>query len=312
MDLLLLLIKSGLVAGLLYGLLAYGLSLILSVNKVFHVAQGGTFILAAYSFYTFSTVLEMPLPVSIVGTIAAAAVIGVTVQYLVYRPLAARGANPMTVLVASLLLVAFGQYLVQLIWGPSVLTVVAPDWFHWSATIAGLRIDAYDVSVVVVSIGVFLGMHRFLNHTRNGLAFRAVGDNPERATALAINLQSVFLKSMVLGSILVVPTAVLLSMNAPIQPNMGFDLLLKAVVALTIGGMGRMGGALLGGVLVGLAESLPSYWLPIEWAEFVLYAIAFAFVVFRPRGLLRENRTSRAAKKRKEVKSERSLEGVSL
>lgn len=311
MDLLLMLVKSGLITGLLYGLLAYGLSLILSVNKVFHVAQGGTFILAVYSFYTFSTVLELPLPISIAGTIAAAAVVGVAMQYLVYRPLAARGANPMTILVASLLLVAFGQYLVQLTWGPNVLTVVAPDWFHWSTTIAGLRIDAYDLSVVVVSIAVFAGMRWFLKNTRNGLAFRAVGDNPDRATALAINLQGVFLKSMVLGSILVVPTAVLLSMNAPIQPNMGFDLLLKSVVALTIGGMGRMSGALIGGVLVGVAESLPSYWLPIGWSEFVLYAIAFAFVVFRPRGLLRENRIPRSVKKRQNSTGERSLEGVS-
>ncbi|MGW8538491.1 branched-chain amino acid ABC transporter permease [Rhodococcus qingshengii] len=311
MDLLLTLVLSGLVAGLLYGLLAYGLSLILSVNKVFHVAQGGTFILAAYSFYTFSTVLNLPLVISVIGTVAVAALAAVAMQYLVYRPLAARGANSMTVLVASLLLVAFGQYLVQLFWGPGALTVKTPSWFNWSTTIAGLRIDAYDLSVILVSILVYVGMNRFLNHSRNGLAFRAVGDNPERATALAINLEGVFLKSMILGSILVVPTAVLLAMSAPIQPTMGFDLLLKAVVALTIGGMGRMGGALIGGMLVGLAEAIPSYWLPIEWAEFVLYAVAFAFVIFRPNGLLSDNKKEKKVKKRSNGKSARPLEGVS-
>jgi branched-chain amino acid transport system permease protein len=91
---------------------------------------------------------------------------------------------------------------------------------------------------------------------------------------------------MIIGSILVVPAAVLLSMRAPIHPSMGFDLLLKAVIALTIGGMGRMSGALVGGVLVGVTEALPPYWLPTEWGEFVLFIVAFGFVLFRPTGLV--------------------------
>ena len=286
MDLLLVLIKTGLVMGLLYSLFAYGLSLIFSVNKVFHVAQGATFVFSAYVFMTLGTTLELPTLVAFLGAVVTAVVVVVAMQYLIYIPLARRSADPMVVLVASLLLVAFGQYVIELVWGATVQTVTPPSWFEWSTQVGGIRVDVYDISVLVTSIVVFLGMHWFLNHTRTGLEFRAVGDNPERASALAINLDRVFLRSMIIGSVLVVPAAVLLSMRAPIHPSMGFDLLLKAVIALTIGGMGRMSGALIGGVLVGVTEALPPYWLPTEWGEFVLFIVAFGFVLFRPTGLV--------------------------
>ena len=293
MDLLIVLVKTGLVMGLLYGLFAYGLSLILAVNKVFHVAQGATFVFSAYIFLTLGTTHELPLVVAFAGAVLAAAVVAAGMEYLVYRPLARRNADPIVVLVASLLLVAFTQYVIELLWGAGVVSVKTPGWFGWSTEVLGLRLEAYDVSVLVVSLLIFVLMHGFLNRTRAGLEFRAVGDNPERAKALAIDLDRVFLRSMVLGSVLVVPAAVLLSLKAPIHPSMGFDLLLKAVIALTIGGMGRMSGALIGGLLVGLTEALPPFWLPTEWGEFVLFIVALAFVIFRPTGLVGNKRKPR-------------------
>lgn len=295
MDLLFTLVKTGLVMGLLYGLFAYGLSLILSVNKVFHVAQGATFVLSAYVFYTLGTVLEWPLLVAFVGAVVAAALIACAMQFLIYKPLARRDADPIVVMVASLLVVAFAAYVIELLWGASVVSALVPEWFGWSTTIGGIRLDVYDLSVLVMSVALFGVMHWFLTRTHAGLEFRAVGDNPERAQALAINLDRVYLRSMVLGSILVVPAAVLLALKAPIHPSMGFDLLLKAVIALTIGGMGRMSGAMVGGLLVGLTETVPLYWLPTEWGEFIVYIVAFFFVLFRPTGLVGTKRKPRSS-----------------
>ena len=287
--------------GLLYSLFAFGLSLILSVNKVFHVAQGGTFVLSAYVFYSLSTKQELPLALAAIGALVAAALVAVLMQYLIYIPLAKRDADPMVVLVASLLLVAFAQYVIELVWGAGVVGITPPDWFSWSTSIFGLRLEAYDLGVVVLSLAIFIGMHWFLTRSRAGLEFRAVGDNPERAAALAINLDKVYLRSMILGSILVVPAAILLSLKAPIHPSMGFDLLLKAVIALTIGGMGRMSGAFIGGVLVGLVETVPLYWLPTEWGEFTLYIVAFLFVIFRPTGLVGATRKPKKKSTRSET-----------
>lgn len=296
MDLLFTLIKTGLVMGLLYGLFAYGLSLILSVNKVFHVAQGATFVLSGYVFYSLGTTYSWPVPLAFLGAVGAAALIACAVQYLIYVPLARRNADPIVVLVASLLVVAFAAYVIEFFWGAGVVSAAIPDWFGWSTTIGGIRFDVYDLSVLIMSVSLFAVMHWFLTRTHAGLEFRAVGDNPERAQALAINLDRVYLRSMILGSILVVPPAVLLALKAPIHPSMGFDLLLKAVIALTIGGMGRMSGAMIGGILVGLTEAVPLYWLPTEWGEFIVYIVAFFFVLFRPTGLVGSTRKPRPAK----------------
>lgn len=295
-ELLFTLIKTGLVMGLLYGLFAYGLSLILSVNQVFHVAQGATFVLSGYVFYTLGTTYALPIIVALLGAVVSAALAAVAMQYLIYKPLARRDADPMVVLVASLLLVAFAAYVIEFVWGAGVVSATAPDWFAWQADLGLVRIDAYDISVLTMSVLLFVCMHAFLTKTHAGLEFRAVGDNPERAEALAINLDRVYLRSMILGSILVVPAAVLLALKAPIHPSMGFDLLLKAVIALTIGGMGRMSGALIGGIVVGLTETLPLYWLPTEWGEFILFIVAFAFVLLRPTGLVGAKRKPRPAK----------------
>lgn len=297
MDLLFILIKTGLVMGLLYGLFAYGLSLIFSVNKVFHVAQGGTFVLAAYVFYSLGTNYELSAFVAFLGALVAAALAAVAMQYLIYKPLARRDADPMVVLVASLLLVAFISYIVELVWGAGIMSPRVPEWFTWSTQIAGIRVDLYDIGVMSLSVLLFVLMHWFLTKTHAGLEFRAVGDNPERASALAINLDKVYIRSLILGSILVVPAAVLLALKAPIHPSMGFDLLLKAVIALTIGGMGSMSGAFIGGILVGLVETVPLFWLPTEWGEFILFGVAFAFVLFRPTGLFGANKKLKKARK---------------
>ncbi len=303
MDLLITLVKTGLVMGLLYGLFAYGLSLILSVNKVFHVAQGATFVLSAYIFYTLGTLWEWPAFLAFLGALAAAAVMAAAMQYLVYVPLQRRDADPIVIMVASLLVVAFAAYVVEFVWGAGVVSAAVPSWFDWSTEIGHLRIDIYDISVVVMSVLLFAVMHWFLTRTHAGLEFRAVGDNAERAQALAINLDRVYLRSMVLGSILVVPAAVLLALKAPIHPSMGFDLLLKAVIALTIGGMGRMSGAMIGGILVGLTETVPLYWLPTEWGEFIVYIVAFFFVLFRPTGLVGNKRKPRKSRHKTDTPS---------
>ncbi len=286
MQLFLQLVKVGIVTGMLYGLFAYGLSLILAITKIFHVAHGVTFILGVHVYYSLSTTVALPMPIAALITVPVCGVVGALLYALVYRPLHRRGADSMVVLVASLVLLAFAQYLVQLLWGGSILSATTPGWFSWSTTIGGVRVDAYDASVLIASLSVLVGTHWFLNHTHAGLQFRAVGDNPERSSTLAIKLDRVFLHCMIFGSVLMAPAAVLSALNAPIHSTQGFELLIKAVLALTIGGMGRMAGAFAGGLLVGLTEALPPFWLPTEWAQFVLYVVLAIFVLYRPDGLV--------------------------
>lgn len=285
MQLFLQLAKTGVTVGLLYGLFAYGLSMILAINKTFHIAHALSFVVAAHVYFTVGTSWSMPLVVSFLAACLAAGATGVIVHVLVYIPLDRRRADPMVTLVASLTVLALGGFMIELFWGSNLKTVEIGEWFRWSTRIGGVSVNARDLCVAISSFVVFVGMHYFLTHTTMGLRFRAVGDHPERASSLGINLSKVFVISMIVGSVLATPAAVIMASSGPIQAHMGFDLLLKAVLALTIGGMGSMTGALVGGVFIGLVESLAPYWLPTEWAEFSLFAVLFFFLVFRPEGL---------------------------
>jgi branched-chain amino acid transport system permease protein len=284
--------KTGVTVGLLYGLFAYGLSMILAINKVFHIAHALSFVIAAHVYYTVGTSWSMPLAVSFLAACVAAGVTGYVVHILIYVPLGRRGADPMVTLVASLTVLALGGFLIELLWGSNLKTIAIGEWYRWSTRIFGISVNARDIAVAVSSLVVFVGMRYFLTHTTIGLRFRAVGDHPERASSLGINLSRVFVISMILGSVVATPAAVIMASSGPIQAHMGFDLLLKAVLALTIGGMGSMTGALVGGIFIGLVESLAPYWLPTEWAEFSLFAVLFFFLVFRPQGLLPAGRVS--------------------
>lgn len=286
MQLFLQLAKTGVTVGLLYGLFAYGLSMILAINKVFHIAHALSFVVAAHIYYTVGTSWSMPLVVAFLAACVAAGATGYIVHILIYVPLGRRGADQMVTLVASLTVLALGGFVVELAWGSNLKTVEIGEWYRWSTMVFGISVNARDIAVAVSSLVVFVGMRYFLTQTTLGLRFRAVGDHPERASSLGINLSRVFVISIILGSVVATPAAVITASSGPIAAHMGFDLLLKAVLALTIGGMGSMTGALVGGIFIGLIESLAPYFLPTEWAEFSLFAVLFFFLVFRPQGLL--------------------------
>ncbi|HEY0487331.1 MAG TPA: branched-chain amino acid ABC transporter permease [Mycobacteriales bacterium] len=287
MALFLQLAQNGAIIGLLYGLFAYGMSLIISTTGVLHFAHGFTLVGAAYTFWWLYQGHGIHPVLAAVVALAAAAAIGVVIELGVYRPLRRRNAGGMVFLVASLAVLTLGQNLLVLLFGTDPKPTPPSAFMSWTVHAGPLVIRTFDVLVVAASLGAFAGLYLLQTRTAVGLSFRAVGDNPERAETLGIRLQRTYVWVFVAGSVVAALPAVLLAVQNPVTPSMGFDLLVKAVIALVIGGVGSMPGALLGGVLIGLVESLAVYKLPTQWAEFTLFAVLFLFVVVRPNGLSR-------------------------
>jgi branched-chain amino acid transport system permease protein len=287
MDLLLQLAKNGAIIGLLYGLFAYGMSLIVSTTGVLHFAHGFTLVGSAYTFWWLFQGQDVHPVLAAVLTLAVAGAIGVLIELGIYRPLRRRKAGEMTFLVASLAVLTLGQNFLVLLFGTDPKPTPPSEFMSWSVSFGPLLIRTFDVLVIAASLVAFVGLYLLQTKTAVGLSFRAVGDNPQRAETLGIRLQHTYVWVFLAGSVVAGLPAILLSVQNPVTPSMGFDLLVKAVIALVIGGIGSMPGALLGGVLIGLVESLAVYKLPTHWAEFTLFAVLFLFVVVRPNGLTR-------------------------
>jgi branched-chain amino acid transport system permease protein len=289
LDLLLQLVKNGLVLGLLYGLLAYGLSLIIATSGVFHFAHGLSVTASAYCFWWLYTDNSWSPWIAVPASLLAAGLVGVLLQVLVYRPLRAGGAGETPILVASLAVLTLVQSLFILVIGSDPKATPPSDFLGWRADLGPVTIRTWDLLVLLASAVVFVALYLLQTRTAVGLSFRAVGDNPERATTLGIRLQRVYVWVFFVGSAVAGLPGVLLAVQNPILPHMGFGLLVLAVIALVIGGIGSMPGALLGGVVIGVIESVAVYALPTEWAHFTLYFLLFAFVVLRPQGFSRQS-----------------------
>jgi branched-chain amino acid transport system permease protein len=285
MELLLQLAKNGVIIGLLYGLFAYGMSLIVATSGVLHFAHGLTLAGSAYSFWFFFQDQELGAFVAILGALAVGGLLGILVELGIYRPLRRIQATDMVFLVASLSVLTLGQAALIFIFGTDPKSVVPNAFLRWSTDVGPFNIRMWDLLIIGASALAFAALYVLQRRTAVGLSFRAVGDNPQRAQTLGINLQYTYVWVFLAGSLVAVLPGILLAVQNPVTPTLGFDLLVKAVIALVIGGIGSMPGALLGGVLIGVVESVAAFWLPTEWSEFTLYALLFIFVIVRPHGL---------------------------
>lgn len=285
MSLLLQLGTSGLVLGLLYGLFAYGLSLIFATTGIFHFAHGLTIITGAYVFWWVAVSLGMPVWIAVLAALLLSIAVGAATYQLVYRPLMKRGADHTVVLVASLTVMTLGQGLLLLIFGTDPKPFPPGEFARWNVSFGAVTIRSWDILVVVCAVAILLGLHLLQNKTAFGLALRAVGDNPRRAQTLGFSLSRTYLLAFVIGSLVAAIPGVLIAVQTPVIATLGFSLLLKSVVALIIGGVGNLTGALYGGLLIGLTESLSSFFLPAVWSEFVVFALLFIFIILRPTGI---------------------------
>jgi branched-chain amino acid transport system permease protein len=289
LDLLVQLAKSGIVIGLLYGLFAYGLSLIMAATGVFHLAHGLTLAVSAYSFWWLYSAHQVHPVLAALASLAAAGVTGVLIETLVYRPLRNAGATHMVQLVASLSVLTLGQSLLGLAFGSDAKAIAPTAFLDWSFSAGPLRLRSWDLLVLAASVIAFVALHILQTRTSVGLSFRAVGDDSVRAETLGIRIQRTYIWVFLVGSVVAAMPGALLAVQTPTRPTMGFELLIMAVIVLVIGGVGSMPGALVGGVVIGLVESLATYKLATEWAQLLLFALLFVFLVVRPAGITRRS-----------------------
>lgn len=285
LETLLQLTKNGLVIGLLYALFAYGLSIIISTTGVWHFAHGLVFVLGGHIFWSMFEVRDLAIWIAAPLTLIFAALLGLVMEFALYRPLRRLGASPMVVLVASLSLLSLGENLAPLIWGSDLKSIHPRPIMGFRFFVGPVSVTFWDLMVIAASIVSFVVLYWFMNKTRLGLAFQAMGDNPERAESLGISLNKTFMWVFIVGSIVAVPATILLAIRNPLQQGTGFEVLVKSVIALIVGGIGSMNGALAGGVLIGLLENLAAWRIPTEWAQFILFGVLFIFIVVRPHGM---------------------------
>lgn len=282
--LLLQLAASGLQTGMLYALTAAGFALIFGTTRVFHVAHGATFILAGY---TFLGVFHAGAPwwAAVAAAHLVAIVFGLFMDLLVYRPIQKHEGSFFTVFVASFGVGIAVQSVVQFFFGAGFASA-SLSVTRVSEVLPGLFLAPVFWWTIVVVAAVFLIVGLVLEKTNAGLGLRALSENPELLRAYGLSSRNLSMLAFGLGSAIVVPGAVLTAITTGLQPANGAHVMLISIAATVVGGIGSLRGAALAGLLLGLVENLVIGFLDTQWSQAASFVVLFAFILFRPTGLL--------------------------
>ena len=277
------LLVRGLISGSLYALLGVSWGIIYNTTRTFHFAHGFVFTLAAY-MVLLPVDLSLPLlPALVIGLVAATAA-GCLIELLAYLPLRRKNASQLAIFLTAMGIMIAGQSILRLIFGPDSKPLKGfPETIINLGPVTFTSIDLLTVVTAWVMIAL---LFLFLAHTKAGMMIRAVSSNPEKATFIGIDSRKVFILVFGIGSLLVAIAAFLATLDKPATPNIGISALLIAFITVFLGGVGSLTGTILGGLILGLAESLVIMVLPTEYKVIVTFAILFFVILVKPEGLL--------------------------
>jgi len=274
-------IVNGTMIGSIYVLVALGMVLIFGVMQVLNFAHGVLFMAGGYVCHFAFFKLTGSYPASIALSMIALAGLGVVLEQAVFRPLRD---NIQMQMVASLGLILVIQNGVVALWGPNALQMRVPT----AETIVRLGSLSFTVQHFViigtVAVTVIL-LQLFLTRSRLGTAIRATSQNADAARVVGIDTNRIFLLTFVIASALAALGGALLGPLFLIFPQMGDLPLLKALTAIVLGGMGSVPGAVVGGLAIGIIESVSTLFIPTDFRDTVVFGLLIIVLLVRPWGL---------------------------
>jgi branched-chain amino acid transport system permease protein len=292
----------GLALGTVYGLIALGYTMVYGILFMINFAHGEVFMIGAYlGWWAFTLLLQAQvgglhpvwvLPLLLVHAMVGAGVLGVLLERFAYRPLYLRGATRLGPLISAVGASIFLQNAVMLTQGARMKVYMTGLLFprSWRLEVAGVSISALVLVMIAVAVLMMWGLHLLVQRTTLGRSIRAVAEDREMAAIMGVNVRQVIAVTFFLGSALGGAGGVLVGLYyTQIDFFMGYSAGLKAFTAAVLGGIGNIYGAMLGGVVLGLVESLAVTFMNPAYKDVVAFAILILTLVFRPSGILGES-----------------------
>jgi branched-chain amino acid transport system permease protein len=288
---------NGITTGALYSLVALGFSMVYGVLKLLNFAHGDLYMIGAYvGFFVIqwfggaaNVGIPVPLLLAIMFLLAAGVSggLGVAIERFAYRPL--RDAPRIAPLITAIGISFFLENAVLLLFGAQYRIYNTPEFISLSSgiQIGSVTIDTVQIMVLVLSVALMAGLQLLVNRTRWGKQVRAVAADREAAEMLGINVNFTISMTFFLGSALAGVAGVMggLLFNQ-VTNTIGFIVGLKAFTAAVIGGIGSLPGAMLGGLLIGLAESFTIGYISSTYSNLLVFALLIIVMLVRPSGLL--------------------------
>jgi len=279
-------IINGLSLGSIYALIALGYTMVYGIIQLINFAHGDIYMVGAFTGY-FAILSGLPFPVALLLAMVCPALLGMLIQRTAYKPLrySPRITALITAIGVSLLLENLG------------ILVLRPDPrpFPQVFTNAPFHLGQVTVSIpqvltFTVALALMVALTLFIRYTKTGKAMRALAQDLEAAQLMGVNVDRIISVTFMIGSALAGAAGVMVGVLIPrIEPLMGIMPGLKAFVAAVIGGIGSIPGAMLGGVLMGLVETLATGFISSTWRDAIAFGLLIVILLFKPSGILGRN-----------------------
>jgi branched-chain amino acid transport system permease protein len=272
---------NGILVGSIYALIAMGLTLEYGILNIPNFAHGVLYTLGAYLTFLVAVVLGFNYWVAILFAMVALAIIGMLVHRFVYFPLVK--APHLNSFIAAIGVILLFKAVMLLIWGPDFQRF--PPVNEEVLNLFGIVITAQRVLIIAITMILIILLNLFIKKTIVGATIEALAQDREGALLVGINVNRVETLVFALGSALAAVAAGLISPIFLVYNTMGDSVIMKAFVIIILGGMGSIPGAIIGGYVIGLVESLCGAYLSSDFNEIMAFAILIGVLAFKPTGL---------------------------
>ena len=288
------LIVGGAAIGCIYALIALGFVLIYKATETVNFAQGDLMMVGGFVGLTAMTVAGLPFWLAFLLTIVAMALLGMGTERLVLRPLLGQPAFTVVMMTIGLGYLARGVVTMIPYWGTETHTLPVPwkDEVIWIGGEKGLVVSVEHLAIIVATVLLVALLYAFFRYTRLGIAMQATSQNQLAAFYMGIPVRRVNMLIWGLSSAICGVAGLLLAPITFVHANMGF-VGLKAFPAAVVGGFGSIPGALVGGLIIGIVESLAGFYLPEGFKDIAAYVVVLVMLVVKPNGLFGENTTKK-------------------
>ena len=275
---------NGLRTGSIYALIALGYTMVYGIAKMINFAHGDIIMVGAYTLYVAVSLFNLPIWAAIIITITVCSFLGIIVEKIAYKPL--RKAPALAVLITAIGVSYLLQSLSLIIFNatpiPFKSVIPNPNIKIGAITISGISL----ITLIVTAISMTI-LSYFINKTKMGSAMRAVSEDKDAAGLMGIDVNKTISLTFAIGSALAAVAGILyMAQYETLKPTMGARPGIKAFVAAVLGGIGSIPGAMLGGILLGIIESLSKAYISTELADAIVFGVLVIVLLAKPTGLL--------------------------
>lgn len=274
----------GLRIGSIYALMALGYTMVYGIAKMLNFAHGDIIMVGAYAVISTVALAHLPGLVGIAVSILLCALLGVTIEFLAYRPL--RKAPSLAVLITAIGVSYLLQSLALLIFKSDPRAFVSIIHIP-EINVLGVVIDGMTLLTLGITALIMIALTLFINKTKMGKAMRAVSEDKDAAELMGISVNRTITVTFAIGSALAAVASIFFGATYTyIKPTTGSMPGIKAFTAAVFGGIGSIPGAMLGGILLGVIEQMSKVYISTLWTDALVFGVLVVVLVVKPTGLL--------------------------